>query len=142
MINLQTAITLVGFCVTIASFFISRAKDIEEKTEANVKVNYKLDQQCGDIADIKDGIRESNTLLNEVVKTQTGHDKDIKNIMREIEKMDKRIANLEKVSLDDGRQRGHGIMVGTMDQELTPEELAELEERNINNPIDGERGDD
>ncbi len=34
-------------------------------------------------------------------------------------------------------------MVGTMDQtELTAEELAELEERNINNPIDGERGDD
>lgn len=34
-------------------------------------------------------------------------------------------------------------MVGTMDQtELTVEELAELEERNINNPIDGERGDD
>ena len=33
-------------------------------------------------------------------------------------------------------------MAGTMDQELSPEELAELEERNINNPIDGERGDD
>ena len=34
-------------------------------------------------------------------------------------------------------------MVGTMDQtELTAEELEELEERNINNPIDGERGDD
>ena len=33
-------------------------------------------------------------------------------------------------------------MAGTMDQELTAEELAELEERNINNPIDGERGDD
>lgn len=34
-------------------------------------------------------------------------------------------------------------MAGTMDQtELTAEELEELEERNINNPIDGERGDD
>ena len=95
MINLQTAITLVGFCVTIASFFISRAKDIEEKTEANVKVNYKLDQQCGDIADIKDGIRESNALLNEVVKTQTGHDKDIKNIFHQLEKLDKRVEAIE-----------------------------------------------
>ena len=33
-------------------------------------------------------------------------------------------------------------MAGTMDQELTPEELAELEERALTNPIDGERGDD
>lgn len=101
--SLQTVITIIGFCVTIASFFISRAKDIEEKTEANVKVNYKLDQQCGDIADIKDGIRESNTLLNEVVKTQTGHDKDIKNIQKDMEKLDKRISNLERTTLDDGR---------------------------------------
>lgn len=34
-------------------------------------------------------------------------------------------------------------MVGAVDQtELTAEELEELEERSINNPIDGERGDD
>ena len=37
-------------------------------------------------------------------------------------------------------------MAGTMDQELlnqelTAEELAELEERRINNPIENERGD-
>lgn len=29
----------------------------------------------------------------------------------------------------------------TVDQELTPEELAGLEERNIYNPIENERGD-
>lgn len=93
--SLQTVITIVGFCITIASFFISRAKDIEEKTEANVKVNYKLDQQCGDISDIKDGIRESNALLNEVIKTQTGHDKDIKNLFHQVEKLDKRVEAIE-----------------------------------------------
>lgn len=102
-ISLQTIITIVGFCITIASFFISRAKDIEEKTEANVKVNYKLDQQCNDITSIKDGIKESNTLINEMIKTQTGHDKDIKNIFHQLEKMDSRVSALERNTLDDGR---------------------------------------
>ena len=103
MINMQTLVTIVGFAITIASFFISRAKDIEEKTKENVKVNFKLDQQCQSVSDIKDGIRETKALLDKVYETQIGHDKDIKNIFHQIDKLDKRITSLERSSVDDGR---------------------------------------
>lgn len=103
MINMQTLVTIVGFAITIASFFISRAKDIEEKTKENVKVNFKLDQQCQSVSDIKDGIRETKALLDKVYETQIGHDKDIKNIFHQIEKLDTRVSALERNSIDDGR---------------------------------------
>ena len=102
-VNVQTIITIVGFCITITTFFISRAKEIEDKTEANTKVNMKLDKQCGDIDDIKDGIKESNALINEMIKTQTGHDKDIKNLFHQMEKLDRRVGSLERSTVDDGR---------------------------------------
>lgn len=103
MISTQTIITVVGFSITIASFFISRAKDIEEKTKENVKVNFKLDQQCQSVSDIKDGIRETKALLDKVYETQIGHDKDIKNIFHQIDKLDSRVSALERSVVDDGR---------------------------------------
>lgn len=103
MISTQTLITIVGFGITIASFFISRAKDIEEKAKENVKINFKLDEQCRSVSEIKDGVRESNITLNRIAETQIGHDKDIKNLFHQVEKLDKRITSLERSSVDDGR---------------------------------------
>lgn len=103
MINLQTGITVIGFAITIASFFISRAKDIEEKAKENVKINFKLDEQCRSVSEIKDGVRESNTTLKRITETQIGHDKDIKNLFHQLEKIDKRVSSLERSAVDDGR---------------------------------------
>lgn len=103
MISTQTLITVIGFGITIASFFISRVKDIESKASENVKINYKLDEQCTKVNEIKDGVRESNNLLNKVYETQIGHDRDIKNIFHQIDKLESRVRVLERSTVDDGR---------------------------------------
>lgn len=100
-VSLQTIITIIGFAITICSFCISRRKDIESKVESNTKLNYKLDQQCTDIIQIKDGIRDTNQTLATIVKTQTMHDKDIQHLTDAVRRLEERIDNLEKQMRED-----------------------------------------
>ncbi len=99
-ISAQNVITIVLFVIAVINFYTAvrnnSKKKIEKETEQNVKINWKLDQLCKSIDDIKIESKNTSKILETINFKIISLEKDNMINSNEIDELKTRVKKLEE----------------------------------------------
>lgn len=97
---MQSIITVVLFIITIFQFFggakRTSKEEIEKETKRNAKINWKLDQLCKSIDDVKIESKNTTHIIEKINDKIIKIEKDNLINSRDIEDLKERVSALEK----------------------------------------------
>lgn len=96
----QSVITIVLFLIAVINFWTAyknnSKKDIEKETERNTKINWKLDQLCKSIDDVKIESKNTTHIIEKINDKIISIEKDNIINSHDIEDLKNRVSVLEK----------------------------------------------
>lgn len=99
-ISAQNVITIVLFVIAIINFYTAvrnnSKKAIEKETEQNVKINWKLDQLCKSIDDVKIESKNTTHIIEKINDKIISIEKDNLINSHDIEELKTRVKKLEE----------------------------------------------
>lgn len=99
-VEMQSIITVVLFIITIFQFFggakRTSKEEIEKETERNAKINWKLDQLCKSIDDVKIESKNTGKLLEVINMKIFSLEKDNSMHAKEIDNLKERVTKIEE----------------------------------------------
>ncbi len=98
-ISAQTVITVVLFLISVINFWTAyknnSKKDVEKETERNAKINWKLDQLCKSIDDVKIDGKGMTKMLSDLTNRIVDLEKNNMINAHDIEDLKSRVEKLE-----------------------------------------------
>ena len=96
----QRVSTFVLFLIAVVNFWTvyknNNKKDIEKETERNAKINWKLDQLCKSIDDVKIESKNTTRIIEKINDKIIKIEKDNLINSHDIEDLKERVSTLEK----------------------------------------------
>lgn len=83
-------ITIIGFALTIATFYLNRKSDTEKEVEERTKMYGKIDKSCTDINEVSKDVRVIMEKYNDVTR-------DILEHRMRLEQLEKKFEHMEKI---------------------------------------------
>lgn len=94
-IPLSDIIMIVGFIITIATFYLGRKNDTQKEVAERTKMYTKIDSTCNSISEILRSIDKMTNKFDELSKRQVSHDEQIRSLYKNYEALEKRVSKLE-----------------------------------------------
>ena len=82
-------ITIIGFALTIATFYLNRKSDTEKEVEERTKMYGKIDKSCTDINEVSKDVRVIMEKYNDVTRDILEHKMRLEQLEKKVEHMEK-----------------------------------------------------
>ena len=99
-IDVDLLVMIVGFAITVFTFYNTQKNNVEEDTKERTKMYTKIASTCNQINEILRSVDKISDKFDGVSATQLRHDEHINGIDRTLDNHEERLKHLE------GKQHG------------------------------------